>query len=312
LEIGCLSQKTKMKFLFVLCIAVTLAAAAKTCPAPKPARDIEVEVDLPRNHLRGGREIKKGLDSLDKSLDLLAYALQIKGIKVEASCVESHTVNTEPFKFPKVVTYQETWPPQVTTAVPEPSVGETLVAGTPEPEPEATTTEAEVTVSPDPFTWIHDSSPETPVPETAEPDTKKHDIHWFREQCRLHPKNSYLCNAKLREQTAEKKKAHKKGKLTELEAANHDVFYLEKKMMVVGAVRKRLEAEILKLADEGVTMTPANQKILRKKHIAVLHKVVKLKKMLKKAKARQAKAKAAEDKLGMPEPETTPEPEPTA
>jgi len=289
-----------MKYLFVLLIA-TAVFATKTCPPIKPARDIEVEVDLPRNHLRGGREIKKGLDSLDKSLDLLAYALQLKGVKIDSKCVETHYINTETFEFPKVVTYQETWAPKVTTAAAVPE-GETLVAGTPEPEaaPEPETT-AEVTVAPDPFTWIHDESPETPVPEAEPQMDKKHDIHWYRKMCRLHAGNTYYCNHKLREKLAKEKQAHAKGKLTELEAAHHDVFYLEKKMMVIRIVRKRLETEILKLADEGVTMTPENQKILREKHIAVLHKIVKLKTMLEKAKKRVARAEAAAN----PEPEAT-------
>jgi hypothetical protein len=58
---------------------------------------------------------------LDKSLQLLAYALKLKGVVVDTPCQhDRHTIDLTPFKWPVTQVIQLTNAPAATTKAPEP------------------------------------------------------------------------------------------------------------------------------------------------------------------------------------------------
>jgi hypothetical protein len=144
---------------FVLLIEESKKTGPKpTCPPKKPIEDIDVgEIEPPVARLARGREIRDGLRKLDKSLELLAYALKLKGVTVDAPCApKQHEVNLEPLRFPKIEIIQLTNPPETTKAYVAPT-----------PKPIATLYE---------WLHVHTSKPGTYQDRDAEIHQKREDL----------------------------------------------------------------------------------------------------------------------------------------
>jgi len=86
-------------------IVVKKVEKERPCEPVPPTPDVEVDVNLPQVHLKGGRQLGYELDALDRALENLNFALQLKGKKRAAGkCgLKVYQTAKKAFAWPKVV-----------------------------------------------------------------------------------------------------------------------------------------------------------------------------------------------------------------
>ncbi len=232
-----------------------------TCPPKAPVKDIEVpEFPTPVAHLAGGKKIQDGLNKLQKSLELLNYALKLKGVVVDAECVEKvHEINLDKLVWPRTEVIQLTNPTESTAAYTSaaaasaspsvaPSVNPSVApsssgpaaatSAAPATSAAATVAEVQKTL----LEWIH-SKTETVKPTPAPLPLEEKPLSYWQSQCRKSPENQYFCDPVVRKERddAEKRKVEKEAKL---KSKKDDLRNIETKLAQAQAARDAVKTEI--------------------------------------------------------------------